>query len=103
MIEGMCTTEQSTPIVVCKECHAEITKNVIPSNRLIDNTAIAPGEYYWTFGFPGKEQEAKSLKSLDKEHVKFLLTMVPNPPEDLVAWANEKTKPQDENKSDGVL
>lgn len=106
-IEGICTTGENKPIAICKDCHAELTKNVVPSNRLIDRASIEPGEYYWTFGFPGKDQEVKSLKSLSKEHVQFLLAMVPNPPEELLAWINEKpetiTPINDENKSDGSI
>ncbi len=103
-IEGICTIGENKPITICKDCHAELTKNVVPTNRLIDNSAIAPGEYFWTFGFPGKEQEAKSLKSLSKEHVQFLLTMVPNPPTELLAWINEKPEiPTDENKPNSII
>lgn len=94
VIEGLCTDKENKPVTICSSCHTSLTEHISPSNRLL----CSDGEYYWTFGFPGKEREAKSLKSLDKQHVQFLLTMVANPPEELLTWVNQKNEiPLNEN------
>lgn len=98
-IEGLCTTPEDRPITICKGCHVELLNMTATNSRLVDNTTNVPGEYYWTFGFPGLEREAKSIKMLDKEHVKFLLTTLTNPPEELVIWANQKNDIIDENRA----
>ena len=98
-IDGLCTNHADKPIAICKNCHAELICLTEPSNRLISNSS---GEYYWTFGFPGVEREAKNIATLDKRHIKFLLTMIPDPPPELVALSEPETSTINENKPDHI-